>query len=365
MANDKVIKQIFRVNNFDLLRLFAALQVAFNHSLSEFHVQVSGILKELVYFSYIFPGVPIFFFISGFLISKSYESNNRLVEYFQNRILRLYPGLFVCVSLSFILIYLSGYMASTNAGFIDWSILYFAKTTILQFYNPDFMRAYGDGVLNGSLWTITVEIQFYFLVPIVYALFKLHTSGKANISLIVLILFFLLVNRLYVNIPGEYHHSIPYKLLRVSFLPWFYMFLVGVFVQKNFNFFYKLLAGKFILFFTLYCIVGFSALKYRFALGNDINPIVFIFLVAAVFSFSYSFVGLSKTLLRGNDISYGAYIYHMPIINFMVFIGLTGALSLSISALFATLFIATLSWFMIEKRSLRFKRHPLNPLNKQ
>lgn len=41
----------------------------------------------------LFPGVPIFFFISGFLISKSFEENSVLKEYALNRILRIYPGL--------------------------------------------------------------------------------------------------------------------------------------------------------------------------------------------------------------------------------------------------------------------------------
>ena len=34
--------------------------------------------------------------------------------------------------------------------------------------HPDFLRGYGVGVLNGSLWTIPVELQFYALVPLIY-----------------------------------------------------------------------------------------------------------------------------------------------------------------------------------------------------
>ena len=73
MKNDR-----FRINNFDLIRLFAALQVVFWHFIdgliadphSSWHWIVSKIWA-------MFPGVPIFF-ISGFLISRSYESNSRL-----------------------------------------------------------------------------------------------------------------------------------------------------------------------------------------------------------------------------------------------------------------------------------------------
>ncbi|MDH5611264.1 MAG: acyltransferase [Gammaproteobacteria bacterium] len=351
----------YKINNFDLLRLIAALQVAVNHSVEMLHVHPPMVLKNFLHFSQMFPGVPIFFFISGFLISKSYESNHKLVEYFQNRILRLYPGLIICVSFSFILIYVSGYLVTTNASAIDWLALYFAKTSILQFYNPDFMRAYGDGVLNGSLWTITVEIQFYILVPVIYSFFKLLDTEKHNLKLILLIIFFLFINRIYAYIPDEYHNNVLYKLFRVSFLPWFYMFLFGVLAQKNFTFFYKLLANKFIHLFIIYCIVGYLSQTYKIALGNNINPIVFLILVSTAFSFSYSFAGLSKTLLKGNDISYGTYIYHMPIVNFMIYLGYTESLDYAIYALIITTLLAVTSWLVIEKRSLSLKKHPLNP----
>src|ERR1700731_1772916 len=70
----------WRVNNFDLLRLLAALQVAVMHSI--------GALKPTGYFArlleaglYRFSGVPIFFVISGVLISKSYEHSDSLRDY--------------------------------------------------------------------------------------------------------------------------------------------------------------------------------------------------------------------------------------------------------------------------------------------
>lgn len=358
-------RQKFRYNNFDLLRLIASIQVVVLHSIGILQINASETLRLLLLPLHFFPGVPIFFFISGFLISKSYESNSKLSEYSQNRILRLYPGLIICVSLSLLLIYTSGYMAGTNAGAFDWGLLFLAKATILQFYNPDFMRAYGDGVLNGSLWTITVELQFYFLVPIIYILFKLQNAEKLNLKLLFLIVFFLLVNRFYTYIPNMYHQEIWYKLLHVSFLPWFYMFLLGVFAQKNFEFIYKLLAGKFLLIFVIYCIIGYIAKTYNLRLGNNINPVVYIFLIALAFSFAYSFTNLSRNLLKGNDISYGTYIYHMPVVNFFIYNGLTGELLYALYVFIITIMLALASWVFIEKKSLRLKKHPLNPLNRK
>ena len=200
-------------------------------------------------------------------------------------------------------------------------------------------------------------------MPIIYLFFKKNDSVKTNYTLTVLILIFFLINRIYAYIPNENHGDIEYKLFRISFLPWFYMFLIGVFFQKNFTLFYKLLAGKFVLTFLTYCIVIYIAHSYKLSFNNNINPVVFIFLTATAFSFAYSFVGLSKKLLKGNDISYGAYIYHMPVVNFMLYSGFYGMFSNAVYALLITILLATASWLLIEKRSLRFKKHPLNPLN--
>jgi peptidoglycan/LPS O-acetylase OafA/YrhL len=350
-------KHYFRINNFDLLRLLAALQVAVDHAVDIMHVQPPAFLEYVLKFAEFFPGVPIFFFISGFLISKSFEKNHRLSEYFENRVLRLYPGLIVCVALTFLSIAVTGYMASSNAGIFDWALLFAAKTTILQFYNPDFMRAFGDGVLNGSLWTITVEIQFYFLVPIIYAIFKLKDPKKSTKIILVLIALFLIINRIYKYTPIEYHDTVVYKLAMVTFLPWFYMFLTGVLVQKNFEFFHRILANKITILFPIYCVVGY----FNIGAGNNINPLVFLVLAATAFSFAYSYTSLNKKLLKGNDISYGLYIYHMPVVDFMLFSGYSGELSYAIYAVILSIGFALFSWTAIEKPSLRLKKHPLRP----
>jgi peptidoglycan/LPS O-acetylase OafA/YrhL len=62
------MKQISRENNFDLLRLFAALQVVIWHSIE--HLQLDmDIVRNIIQH---FHGVPVFFTISGFLIAGSY-----------------------------------------------------------------------------------------------------------------------------------------------------------------------------------------------------------------------------------------------------------------------------------------------------
>ncbi len=352
----------FRHNNFDLIRLFAASQVAILHALHIMGVEASGIWDRILFLLHIFPGVPIFFFVSGYLITRSFESNSRISEYASNRILRVYPGLITAVCLSFVLIFISGYMASVHEPFSAWLQLFLAKSSILQFYNPDFMRGYGDGVLNGSLWTITVELQFYVIVPLLYFLLRLDKTG--NLKLLLVIAVFFGINRTYSYLHGGYSENLIYKLASVSFAPWFYMFLVGMFFQRNFEFFHRLLSGKFTYLLGVYIIVGYFASQHNANFGNNVDPLFYLLLVPLVFSAAYSKPDLARRITRGNDFSYGIYIYHMPVVNFLIYLGFSGSIFWSLVALLVTVVIAVLSWFFIEKPCLKLKHHPFNPMTK-
>jgi len=66
-------QESFSTNNFDLLRLYAASQVALHHALR--HLQVEHADWLIIKITRLFPGVPIFFFISGLLISRSFENS--------------------------------------------------------------------------------------------------------------------------------------------------------------------------------------------------------------------------------------------------------------------------------------------------
>ncbi len=61
-------------NNFDLIRLCAASQVMLTHATFYFHSQTLSTLASLLA---LIPGVPAFFFVSGFLISAEKPALNR------------------------------------------------------------------------------------------------------------------------------------------------------------------------------------------------------------------------------------------------------------------------------------------------
>jgi peptidoglycan/LPS O-acetylase OafA/YrhL len=347
-------------NNFDLIRLFAAAQVALLHSAN--HLGVDLRFPALTTVVGFFPGVPIFFFVSGFLISRSFERNPRVSEFARNRILRIYPALLTCLAVSLLSVAITGYFHDRRVApdaLLAWIT---AQSSVAQFFNPAFLRGYGVGVLNGSLWTISVELQFYVLVPCIYAALhsRLNESKVSNAILLVAIGVFILANRLFMWGAQRYGGSLGYELVGVTFVPWVYMFLVGVFFQRNLATLHGVVRGRFLPLLAIYCLVCWLARSgFGWVFGNSLPPVLFVILSFLIFAAAYSHANLSDRLLRRNDISYGIYIYHMPVVNFLIVEGFgESTLGLAI-AIASTIALAVGSWFLIERPALTLKKHPL------
>lgn len=349
----------FSLNNFDLLRLFAASQVAIVHTIEVLTPSWGNSL--FVQLLKLFPGVPIFFFISGYLISRSYENGRNLRSYSFNRAIRIFPALHLCVLFNILLIASTGYFVAVKAGYLDVAILYLAKTTFLQFYNPDFMRAFGDGVLNGSLWTITVELQFYLLTPILYTLFvNQNRPIKSDVILTVLALASLFANRLLYGLQGSYGETVAWKLARVSFAPWLYMFLFGVLCQRHYVPLVRWLNSN----VAPWVLLGYLAYSWTLremgsSMNNSVGPQIFFPLALTVLAIAYCKPWLAGALLRRNDISYGIYIYHMPVVNQLLHLGILGPLA-TLGTLAASVALALISWFGLERPLLSRKRVTLH-----
>ena len=352
------MKETFRRNNFDLIRLLAALQVAVHHA--AFHFEVPGWWWEA---TQVLPGVPTFFFVSGFLISKSYENSPQLLDYSRNRALRIFPALYACTALALASVWLSGYFATIEVPgrtFVAWVI---GQLTVVQFFNPDFMRNFGSGVLNGSLWTITVELQFYVLVPLLYALLRrlAPTRRSETVAMLMLIAAFLVANQVFLSMNETRSEQFAMKVIKVTFAPWFYMFLVGVLAQRNFEILHRALANRAILVVPAFLGIAWAGSSLMgWDVGNQIHPALFLPLAAAVFSLAYTLPDLAERLLRRNDISYGLYIYHIPVINLMMYRGHMHRVADVAIAVFVSLALAALSWFALERPAIRLKRRSIH-----
>ncbi|PVH28251.1 acyltransferase family protein [Pararhodobacter oceanensis] len=337
-----------KTNNFDLIRLVAAMQVVFVHAVEHLNLPINGTLHAIIYN---LPGVPIFFVISGFLISASYVRNDDIWNYLTNRALRIFPALWGCLAVSFLSAWLLGGI-SQSARIADIGLWFLAQSTFLQFYNPDFLRGYGIGVLNGSLWTIPVEIQFYILTPIViYLYFRLRLAFTS------LFIVFLGINSL--NSFSFFDDHLPRlvaALIGVTFLPWLALFLIGVLIQLNYHRVRFLLEGR-----ALWWIVGYTGMiSLTLLLNIDIsgNRLLLPWSVVLAFttcSRAFTRKDTSQSLIGRNDISYGVYIYHMLAINAVISLGFVFNWWAMLLALGITLFCSTVSWAFIEEPALRLK----------
>ena len=218
------------INNLDLIRLLAAFQVVFGHSISHLDMNTS-IVNFLNSWVGIFPGVPIFFVISGFLIVSSYQKSPSYFEYIRNRFLRLYPGLWLCFLITLLIVMVFGFFTAANLKqIILWSL---CQLSFFQFYNPEFLRGFGVGVINGSLWTITVELQFYLIAPVLAYLLK-----KRIHFFIFLFLLMLIVNIIsgflpVADVPDHKYAFVQliHRLYNVSFVPYLYFFMLGALIK--------------------------------------------------------------------------------------------------------------------------------------
>jgi peptidoglycan/LPS O-acetylase OafA/YrhL len=329
----------FRLNNFDLLRLLAATQVIVDHYYQHLNIPISSFGLKLLY---LFPGVPVFFVISGYLISASYERNNNLGVYAKNRALRIYPGLWGCILVTVIVIALTG-ISFFNKQTVAW-----LPAQLVGFiYTPAFLANYGFGSYNGSLWTIPIELQFYIMLPVCYLLARRKEIFKY--LLYILLVVFIILN-IFCTV-SDFGPKIN-KLITYTFVPNFYMFLAGVILQRL-----QLYKSTWIHNKALYWAAGYVAFSLLLQEHMSLTAFLIIknlLLAFVVLSLAYSLPQLAGKLLRSNDISYGVYIYHGLVLTVIVQEKLAGRINLFEIILISYL-LGLLSWWFVEKPFLKKK----------
>lgn len=353
-----------RQNNFDLIRLLAAAQVVLAHAIGH-----TGLVHQLPPWGrqvfdalLLLPGVPVFFVISGFLITRSFERDPQdLKGYFWRRGLRIFPAMWVCLVATLAALGVFGFLGMDFVFSKTFAAWLAGQVSFAQFYNPEHFRGFGIGVANGALWTITVELQFYALVPLLYWLGRRLGSASAVISTGLFLASFAAycVMDHQVNGPGGFTGApLAFKLLHVTLAPHLWMFMLGIFLHRHFDRVRPWLEGRFLWYFAAYAafmaalhhLVAFRSLP--FYLGYLPSRAL---LALATISAAYSARSLSAKLLRGTDLSYGTYLYHSVVINVFVELGWMSALSAVIWVFALSIGLALLSWHAVEKPALARK----------
>ena len=221
---------------------------------------------------------------------------------------------------------------------------------------PAFMHHYGMGILNASTWTISIELQFYAAVPLLYVSCGCSTVTRAlergaacDRGRLRAVQYFLAA-RAGPFKPSYALPGLPASLaLHVS---------CGGARPEKFRCHAAGLGGRFSRSLLLYCVLALLAAKFlHWRFDNSLNPIVFTGL-APWPSRRPSALRPLPRLLRRNDLSYGVYLYHAPVINLLLFTQAVAGLPGVLAALTAALALAAASWWVIERPALELRRHP-------
>lgn len=317
---------VLKKNCFDVIRLFACLQVLLRHAAQHFHLLTDHIF--LLQWVDLFPGVVVLFCLSGFLVASSLDRNQDIKQYLKKRFLRIYPGLWLVTLITFVLIHLT--MNWTNIK--DQFIWLFGQTTIGQFYTPGSLQRWGIGVPNGSLWTISVEVQFYLILPVIYRIIRKNNVKKNVELLLVCVLYSALISILKESFP-----LILNKLQLQIVFSTLYLFLIGVLSYHYRHVLIPFYVKTFWLNLGLLIFVNFFA-GISFP-GMYINVVSGTLVCILTLGAGYKF----KSIRLKRDLTYGMYLVHMPIINSLVMLDLfSGWIDFCIALLLSVCFAAVM-----------------------
>lgn len=174
---------------------------------------------DFLYYIRIFSpiGVPLFYCISGFILSLPFSDPNKPTPqysgYLTRRLSRLEPPFILCMCAFFL-----GHVVAFGAPVSDYLLRLLASLT----YTHNLV--YGTwSAINPVAWTLEIEVQFYLLAPLlVSSLAKLKPPTRTN-ALLLGIITFTLIEFCGSDFLAQYH-------LDRSILTKAHYFLIGIYI---------------------------------------------------------------------------------------------------------------------------------------
>ena len=290
-----------------------------------------------------------FFVVSGALVYGSLKRSSSLSVYAEKRVRRLYPAYAVIVLVPAI------YAMLKTGAFSDVARYLGANLVFLNFLEPNLPGLFVDQVepaVNGSLWTLKIEVMFYIILPLLSWI--LMKSGRAV---------FLTILAIYVGaeIWRAYFEWLAIKPMADG-LPAQTIFLqISRQLPGQMSFFICGIAlwmlrsqAQRYWYLALILGTGIFALSYYM----DFEPARAAGLAMLIAAVAYA-PGPKLNIGRYGDISYGVYITHFPIVQALVAAGLF-EYSRPIGAVIAVALVLISSialWRLIERPILRSDSH--------
>lgn len=333
-----------RHNNFDALRVMAALMVIHGHGWVLAGFQGPGLWG--VPFGRV--GLDVFFSISGYLVTASWERTPRLPAFLAKRVLRIFPGLAACVLLTVLVM---GPLA-TRLPLADYAtdhrtFLYLANIALLnELFLPGVFEGMGErGAVNGSLWSLLPEFACYLSVPLLAVV-----AGRRRPAVLAVLAF--LIGGLGVYLfygyagpaPRLYNVDLKYAFVEVPF------FFIGGALQLLERRFGDRLwrADACLLFFS-----GNYFISTWFGWWN--LPFEWLTVPYMVLCFGRMSLPVIRRAGRFGDLSFGLYLYAFPVQQ-LVLAFLPGAAFPVLLCTAITAGLAFLSWHLVERPALRLRR---------
>ncbi|MEM6583244.1 MAG: acyltransferase [Pseudomonadota bacterium] len=338
-------------NNINTLRFLGALFVLWGHTFALCYGPGGGkgfiteLIRPFTGYRAGLPGVGIglFFVLSGYLVCKSYLNREKLLVYLEARILRIYPALWVNLLLVALLL---GPIVTT----LDLQA-YFSHAQTWEYLRHN-MWLYPDifhrlpGVfddnprpgVNGSLWTLPIEVRMYVFVAVLGVCGVLARRIALNLVALSLVVFYL---------AAPEHFFLLEKLRHERFALYF---LLGALFYINRQSIPLNLTGLIVLTLALVSLYL-----------PDSRPAFFNPFYALWFAYLTLYIALHPRLKlpdlgRHGDFSYGLYLYAYPVTQiFILVLGPENPWLILPLVFVSTLLLAAASWFAIEKPALALK----------
>ena len=325
-------------NNFDLIRLIAAIAVIFGHSFVLFPANgYADPLKLLLVNDYSGTlAVYIFFFLSGIFITSSFISSKTVAHFVTMRVFRIWPALIVCILLT---VFLVGIIFTTTdiKSYLTekqtWK--YLIKNIFLirvEHKLPGvFNHNYFNQSINGSLWTLFTEVRCYLLI-LIFGL-----CGLLKRKLTVLLVFITLIL-------CQHTHFFVMFIQTNEGVKQALFFFAGMVAYTYRS--HLVINTKISLLLITLCIIVYF-----------INFNVFIYLFYGVLIYTVLAVAcsaLAKKIKLPGDYSYGIYVYGFLVQQIVAhfFPALTSCVSMAITIPLSIL-LGVISWYFIESPALK------------
>ncbi|MBK1888679.1 acyltransferase [Undibacterium sp. 14-3-2] len=345
-----------RENNFNLIRMIAAITVLINHCFPLLgYPEPFG---EKLGFTLGTVAVDVFFITSGYLVTGSLFRKKDGVEYLCSRILRIYPALIFATCFSVFVIGACLTTLPLRSFFLDPLTLHFlfSGSTIIAGIGMHLPGVFTDRpfiAVNGSLWTLLYEIKVYLILLILWSIStkkenrlisKLLCSKNILLALYLVSGLMLITKTIFGQEIGHLNRFI-------------FIFFAG---SALYNFSRHIYLSKWIFFAILLC----ASISLLF--NKAIFSIFYLICIPyATLFFAFVPTGIIRKFNNLGDYSYGTYIYAFPFQQSIAAIcPEISVTKLALSSLVATLVMAFFSWHWIEKPILENKNRYISNIRK-